>query len=760
MDSRPHRANLSGRPSSTTSRRVESPPLAVEEAIRGLLQRRWLLVSSLIVSLVAGLVAAYFLRGSRYTYEGVLLYTPNDVTAPYFSPPDLSNLVHIVHSPTLLTQLRDQFHLNDTLSTLKRDLQFELVPGGDTVVTRVVRSDPTEAMNVLNGAMSLFVSETRRLRKQTLERFVGEFEADLKSANQAVEQATAQVQGFLEKHGVQSIESLADTVTSRQHTATELDMELQMADVELTSAIARRDRLSAIKADQTKQDGDAASDSALANVPLARAMDRRHLVRDQILQEQQASSYSARLQFKQKEFERAKELHGKGLISDAELERVEGELAVLRAEQNSRVVVLQQQLSDVEQRLTSSLVDPSQLVAGGPTALTGLMGEPELLEQSIALLDLEILGATNKVERLSDAVGTKQGEVTQINQLQKEIAPLLEAVRIASAERDRLQNLAKEFGQAVRSNVDDLKTAQAATPAIDGVRSNAPKIFAAVFLATLGLLIAPALYREWREQSSHSVDNVARHLGVPVLADLDRVAVDGNESAASLALRIRRRLPSGGSAVLFTGTKSPAVSLHASKAVAQAAAQSGEAVVFVDLLSPAPRPSSTNVGVVSAVSAAEKGLATEPQLAVRESQRGTASVHLVDQTNGDSASDWSDRSILGLADFLRGAAFDVDQLTRSSEHANLCFVNAGTSALTSELLASNRLGDFFKQLKAAHSLVVIAGPLLEQRLHVECLSDAVDGIVLACPAKPFDEPAAETLQALVAAEAPIIGVIA
>ena len=223
--------------------------------------------------------------------------------------------------------------------------------------------------------------------------------------------------------------------------------------------------------------------------------------------------------------------------------RIEGELSILQAEHTARVEGLQEQLEHVEQKLARSLGNPTKPGIGptGDIVLTGFADEPRLLSQSIALMELEILGSEHKVERLAKKLEAKQAKMQHFNQSHKEVQPLIESLRLATEERDRLQNLLEEFRQSHRSDIGELKVVQTATPAIDGIRSNGSKLFAAASLGTLFLLIGPTFFREWRKESSPKIENTARLLGLPLLTHV-AIGQDKEDSAAPLALRIRARI--------------------------------------------------------------------------------------------------------------------------------------------------------------------------------------------------------------------------
>ena len=294
----------------------------MEQAFRNLLKRRKLLIRSLLLSLLVGLAAKFALQKSLHSFEGTLLYTPNSITAPYYAPPSLSNLVHLVESPTLLEKLREEYDLDDSLSDLKRKIKFELVPGGDTMVVRATRHDPEEAKALVNSAMQLFVDKTRDLRKQNLERFVAEFESDMVLGKKNVDEANSRLRMFLEANGLESADSLLTTANGLQEDVRDLDMELEMARIEQASNLAKREKLLST---QEEQDHPIKKDDmqilpAAKMAPLSNTSDLRNFLKDQIVQERLSSSYAVKLKVKERERDRAKSLHEQQLISDAEMD--------------------------------------------------------------------------------------------------------------------------------------------------------------------------------------------------------------------------------------------------------------------------------------------------------------------------------------------------------------------------------------------------------------------------------------------------------
>jgi hypothetical protein len=466
--------------------------------------------------------------------------------------------------------------------------------------------------------------------------------------------------------------------------------------------------------------------------PGATDSDHRQFLRDQIAREQETSSYAVKLSVKEREQERVQKLHEQGLISDAEMERIDGELAILRAEQTARVSDLQGQLSLVEQRLAKRLGGRGEGLVGSEVVLAGFSEQPQLLEQSLALLELDILGAQHKADRLTTKFASKLQELEQVANLQKEVAPLTLAVAQAAEEKQRMQSLAEQFEQAHHSEVDELKVVQVPTPSIDGIRSNGGKIMGAALIGTLGLLIAPLFLFEWRTQTRRTPENVARQLGLPVLADLSREKVLG-ETMATAALRIQRQLPERHAVLLAIGCTSR------SQLLAQSLAHCGESVVLVDLEG-------------NTLKNLDKALRNH-----QTKQLQYAGGNVTDErspTENPTAAE-----SVGITDYLRGDAAETDLTIRQSDVPNLSYLGCGSALAPSELLDQVRLKNITNELKTRYSVVLVTGVRLTQRLRLECLADHVDRIVICNSEEILDAATLEAAREVVKMDGNVLGLI-
>jgi hypothetical protein len=733
------------------SSRSNPSSLPLEAAVWGLLRWRKYLVFCTLLALAAGVGLASRLQSKKYTYEGALLYTPNEITTPYYRPPLLGNLLHIVDSPPVLSKLQKEFELPDSLSDLRRNVTCELVSSGDTLVVQVVRKDPAQAEKLLNRMMELIVDETRRISKKSLQDFVKEFESNLVQAKQMVDTARQNLQDFLDEQGLQNADTLEDQATALQSSVYEIDLELEMARIDLTSSRSKRERLLRVEPQETTTEP---TQLPIGNFPpMASDNDRRMFLKDQIAQEQQTSSYAVKLQVKQRERDRAVKLHEKGLISDAEMDRIEGELSILRAEQTARVSQLQEQLSLIEQKLSKRMSDKAPLLVDGQVSLAGFADQPQLREQSIALLELDILGAEHKTDGLSRKLDAKQRELEQTARLLKKSRPLVEAVRIAQEDQLRVEQLAEEFRHTYKSDVNDLKIVQAATPAIDGIRSNSSKLLAAGAIGTLGLLLAPLFLLELRKQTVPTPENTTRALGIPLLS----VSAENrgrDEAAAMLALRVRRNLPNKHSAILFVCGDEHQPDLATPRSVARSIALGGESVVLVELDS--DLPSTTPKKKVARPVPQPTKVAVHVGDLIHEQSQGTFST---DESRQIGELDSSSEPSYGVTDYLEGRITEIDLVARPTEQLDYHCLHRGTIPLSADLLSRGGLGELIDRLKADHSLVIVSGVSLSQRLQQEYLSDHVEGIILCCPPGPMNKASLTATKELTQFGLPVYGMI-
>lgn len=255
-------------------------------------------------------------------------------------------------------------------------------------------------------------------------------------------------------------------------------------------------------------------------------------------------------------------------------------------------------------------------------------------------------------------------------------------------------------------------------------------------IATFGLLVGPLFLLEWKQQTSLTSENVARKLGLPLLGDLSHEQQRG-ENIATAALRIQRQLPERNAVLLAVGCSSRAALL------AQALAECGETVVLVDLEGDA-----------------DKTLETLPNIAeAKQLQHAAAAANAHTPSQSDDIYQIADQNDhLGVMDYLRGNASQIDLMVQPTQIANLSHLGRGSEVAPSELLDQVRLREITDELKTTYSVVFISGVRLTERLRLECLVDHVDCIVICSSEAILDAATVEATQELIMMNGRILGI--
>ena len=511
LDAPPERSP--GAPSRPTSGPQSSSPL--DEALRSMLARPQRLFWSALFSAAVAVGCAAAFSQTKYAYEGKLLYVPNSVTAPYYESPALGSLVQVVVSPKLIGQLRDELALPEDVGDLRRSIRFD-VSEADTLTISTARPSESEAKDTVDRLMERFVAEARRVRDAALTQFVADFATNVATARADYDQAIESQQQFLGEHQLETPGDVLAGVTMLQQAAAELELALENARSELSAVTAKRNHMRValqqendrIVANKPVVYGESAEDeppaeSAVASFRLGLQddLDRRALLRDRIQQQRELGGAATRIEVKKHELERARSLHERQLISSAELERIEGELAVLQAEHSASVLDLYNALNAIENRISRTIDSSPGLTGHDLSSRASLTASTLTPAYALSLLEIEILGIEERVKHLTEALEAKRRQAASLGMLLKDFTPYAENVRLAAEEWQRRKQLLDEFQQVARSDAGELSIVQDAELAFDGVRSNNSRIFAIAFLGTFALVMAPQLAWQWRRQA-------------------------------------------------------------------------------------------------------------------------------------------------------------------------------------------------------------------------------------------------------------------
>lgn len=277
---------------------------------------------------------------------------------------------------------------------------------------------------------------------------------------------------------------------------------------------------------------------------------KQRLVEEKLRREKDQARLDAMVKTKRIEYDRIKSLRERDLISQAEMDRVEGELEILMAERNSQVQSMESQLDRIYGRIDTRTESMRLAGVGGSSLMIpglSFSGSSQSTEQqTIALLRGSEVAANKVLEQLNNELKTKASELESLVALQNEITPLIRDVQRSDETIDRLIARNEIFHQTARSDSEELMIIEDAKPMINSVASNAVKIFGAGFIASLGCFLVPLFLLKLKSANDRK-PRTETVFGIPVLGKKpDAVLCKKNAAMADeelnrLALRVCHR---------------------------------------------------------------------------------------------------------------------------------------------------------------------------------------------------------------------------
>ena len=345
----------------------EESPSSFELAIRATLRRWQWLTASGILSAVAAVAIAVGFTTLQYRYEGKLIYNRNDSTAPYFTSPAIETLAPWAKSRSALESVMREFHLAADIQQLESRIRIDVPPTGNALDVSLQWSDAQKTPAILARLMQLLVDRSREIRKDAEQRHITAFEADLTASEKKHSAAQARLQKALTDKGLGNVADIQPELSAVGKRLSEVEAALETAQLDLSATKAKLDQLNALAAKDAPAKPSAGSapgakgstnpDEKNVGVdPAALPTDdvqARAYLRDMITDEQRRSANAALLRVKKSEFERAKLLYSRKVITTFELERVEGEYAALASQESDSIRNLRTQVRQIDRRIAA-----------------------------------------------------------------------------------------------------------------------------------------------------------------------------------------------------------------------------------------------------------------------------------------------------------------------------------------------------------------------------------------------------------------------
>jgi uncharacterized protein involved in exopolysaccharide biosynthesis len=442
------------------------------------MRRHWLyLVLCLLLSGVAADNAARQFTSYKYNYEAQLLYNRLGTEDLGYEAPWLMALTPIVHSSGVLDGVRQELGLNVDLETLSEAITVEVPYESSLFRVHLEWPEAGRGEAILQSLIDHFVQSVAATRNASIGQTSGGVNSSMYDLESNLQGVRRQIHEFNARHRVLDLER--DLMTLRSDIET-LDKSLGAARQRTDGLQAQLQTLTDTASDKSRSNG-----TQLVAAQKARDLERWQVLRELVNEEERRIQQHATLEFQEKEYERARQLHEKKLISDADFDAIASQVKILRSMKDPSLQGLRKQIENIESSVPA-IVNSGGLPATLSDASIQINVELAVIagEWETRYFEKELEQHRKRMEELTGARIEYQTLQSELNRLTNEKARL----------QERQTNL-----QIVRgAKPIEFSVIQEPAPAVDPVRSNRNKLVLGVFGGCLLLLTGPLFLRENR----------------------------------------------------------------------------------------------------------------------------------------------------------------------------------------------------------------------------------------------------------------------
>ena len=685
-----------------------------------LIRRYWAyLILCAVGSAVAGAAVARKFNESTWQFSSLLLYAPGQVAAPQYQPPDVGTLTSLLKSPGMLNEMAEKFPPMSP-KALFNLLRVEVPYGTQLISMQIESNTPEQGQNILNELTTRLQTTLAVSRRAALERSLHQTDTVVNAATERWNHAKQALRDF------HSAEGVVDVNEALQHVRDEIDS----LETSLRTTVSRTER--ATINDDTTQ--------------------RRAMLRDLIHEEREAVNARNQLALKRNEFERARALHEKRYISEMEFQRVKTELQTLTELESGTVSRYRDKLKQYDTFIGQSLAS----TAPGATTDTGIITPDVAFAQTRA-----------SYEQL---LAERRARLTHLLSLHPKSVELSAAVEQATHEKRRIDEQRLQLTQAIDSTARELTVLQPPQPTLDPVKTSTKKLFMFVTSGIFVCCIAPLLVLNLASRRTRPLDRLSADFGLTIISDGLIVAHDSRDETNTviddnqlrrLALRVQQSSAAASRSVLLTNINDEPLNVTLVTRLAECFAQRGERVLLLEVGQPEkvlPQWESFAASDASRGSLAERLRTTsESHPTVRSTMSAGSAAVAVYREVAERES--TAMAKCGLHQYLADAHWSPHNVCRPTATAGLDIALSGQGLLPAEGLASQRMTDLIDRLRGVYSLILIAGPSIEESVDLQLAAARADLIVLFSQGSAQPSPTGkQTLLDLVQSHAPVIGV--
>lgn len=706
----------------TSDDQTSSPGLPIEPItlLIGLVRRWKILVGAIIVGLVLGGVAAFTLGSQTFETETILLYKePDKKDDAGGRSPSVSNRVLMIKIPSNLRQVSEKLELGLPPQKLADAFQVRVEKRTSLVIITARWNSAKMASKLANTLRDVFVASQTALIKADAKQEMENLDVRFQETDGELKTAENKLQTFISENKIvdlaKEIQGNVDQISS---------MELLVANSqndEDTIKIQKQSLQERIEGLKTKIDEEQAATTkgkSLADLNIRIERLRRAIHDDKVQRKN-----IVELGKDQGSYFMAKELFEKGLIPEKDFEKAKAEYEAKEVDaiDTDEIREWKRQLKILEGEVIpekESFKSPAQELFNS-------------LQLKILDMELQEVSLKKKVEYVNNQILRVKAKLEVLSGLQRQYASLAKEVSAGEAQKADLDKLLGRVRNIYESTDSGFVLVSDAPVPLQSIKSNRKIFFGAV--AFLGIMIgcivilvselldttiksAAELQNKFSKTVIGVIPNIKNPQGLmPETSDFPLI-----EMFRIIALSVRREIPQRGARIMITS----------------AGRWEGKTLVTANLAACLGRQD-------------ERILVIDAQ--VRPVQSETDLRYMIAE---------KDKPLKGLGEWLSFDALTSEEIVWPTLLAGVECIPRVESAVTPDLLGSNRMKELMDALSESFSLILIDGPPIENYVDAELVSRWCDAIIFvvrcrACASSTLKR----SVERIRGTETPLIGFI-
>jgi Mrp family chromosome partitioning ATPase/uncharacterized protein involved in exopolysaccharide biosynthesis len=513
--------------------------------------------------------------------ETVLLYKvpPAPVEGDPYQSPSLTTQMDMIKMQANLEEIRKRLKLSAPLKSIAAACEVSLKKGTTLIIIHVEWDSANGASDLANTFRDVFLESQINIRREEATKQERDLAVRLQKIQDQLKEADAKLLQYTTANQVVDLSKQAQWTLEQLNS---IDLMLEQAQIDQQTNDLQLKNIERIIADLKKrvESEQVESSSQMEFVTVNNV--RLQRLREAISDDKIHRSRMAELAEKEVQYESAKKLQERGLISEIDFAKAKAEYERLKA-----IAVDTPQIQEWKGEITKldQVVKPSKGgSASAPILQNMLMRQFELELQKTSLGE--------KVIHLQEARTKVKAALDAMPKLEREFVALSRQVSALESEQKGIEDMLAKSRRVESSEASDYTIVAEAKLPIAPLKSNRKLIFIAV--ASLGVVIGLALVvgLELLDSTIKSSAEMKLKLGQPVLGAIPRLPRGDKlfvstesaliENIKIISKRIRRAVPQKGARILLVSATHGEGTTWVAMNLAASFGRQGEHVLLLD----------------------------------------------------------------------------------------------------------------------------------------------------------------------------------